>query len=175
MAKETMLKINLQGALINTTIVLQLTDRSTVALEGVVEDVMVSIDSCEYPTDFLILEPKTKFNFYPLILGRTWLEIVYAHISCGARNMTIKNGPLSKQLMLYPPSQPSIEIDLLLWLEEEEEDELYHTTPHPILTLDIIIGVEKPNEDYLINHILHNQPPTSIPIDELMKEYESNP
>lgn len=45
MTKESILKLKLQGYLINTTIVLQLADRSTVAPEGVIEDVMVSIDS----------------------------------------------------------------------------------------------------------------------------------
>ena len=42
--KKTMLKLNPQGDLINTTTVLQLTDMSIVALEGIVEDVMLSID-----------------------------------------------------------------------------------------------------------------------------------
>ena len=39
--------------------------------------------------------------------------------------MTIKNGHMSKQLVLYPPAQPSLEHDLPLWVEEEEEDEIY--------------------------------------------------
>ena len=45
MTKDTMLKLNLQGSLRNTTTVLQLADHSTVTLEGIGEDVMVSIDS----------------------------------------------------------------------------------------------------------------------------------
>jgi len=55
MTNDTILKINLQGSLTKTTTVLQLADHSTVTLEGIVEDVMVSIDSWEYPTDFLVL------------------------------------------------------------------------------------------------------------------------
>ena len=97
-----MLKLNLQGTLRKTTTVLQLADQSTVTLEGIVEDVMVTIESWEYPTDFLVLQPKTKFNGYPLILGRPWLATVDAYISFRAGNMTIKNGPLSKQIVLYP-------------------------------------------------------------------------
>lgn len=93
---------------------LELVDRSTVVPEGIVEDVMVSIDSWEYPTDFLVLQPKTKFNGYPLILGRPWLATADAYISCRARNMTTKNGHLSKQLVLYPPAQPSLEHELPL-------------------------------------------------------------
>eukprot|EP00253_Pinus_taeda_P027325 PITA_27325 len=54
MTKDTMLKLNLQGSLRKTTIVLQLVDRTTVTPDGIVEDVTVSIDSWEYPADFLV-------------------------------------------------------------------------------------------------------------------------
>ena len=96
MTMETMPKLNLQGGLRNTTTVLHLIDRSTLALEGVIEDVMVSINSWEYPTYFLVLQPQTKFNDYPLILEGTWLAIANAYISCRVENMTIKNEHLSK-------------------------------------------------------------------------------
>jgi len=55
MNKDTMLKLNLQGSLRKTTIVLQLANHSTVTPKGILEDVMVSIDSWEYPADFLVL------------------------------------------------------------------------------------------------------------------------
>jgi len=135
--KETMLKKNLQGSLRKTTTVLQLADRSIVAPEGVVEDVMVSIDSWEYPFDFLVLQLKTKFNGYPLILGRPWLATIDAYISCRGGNMTKKNGHFSKQLVLYPSAQPSLEHDLLLWLEEKEH-QVYSTTSYPICTLMLL-------------------------------------
>ena len=50
--------------------------------------------------------------------------------------MTIKNGFLSKQLVLYPPAQPSIDHDLPIWLEDEEY-ELYNTAP--MCTIDAIL------------------------------------
>ena len=84
MTKETMLKLNLQGTLRKTTIVLQLVDRSTITQEGIVEDFMVTIHSWGYLTYFLVLQPKTKFNHYPLILGRPWLATAVAYISCRA-------------------------------------------------------------------------------------------
>ena len=70
MKKDTMLKLNLQGSLRKTMKILQLVDCSTVTPEGIVEDVMVSIDSWEYPTNFLVLQSKAKLTGYPLILGR---------------------------------------------------------------------------------------------------------
>ena len=45
MTRDTMLKLKLQGSLRKTSTVLQLADHSTVTPEGIVEDVMVSIDS----------------------------------------------------------------------------------------------------------------------------------
>lgn len=55
MTRDTMLKLNLQGSLRKTTTVLQLADRSTVTPEGIVQDVLVFVDSWEYPMDFLVL------------------------------------------------------------------------------------------------------------------------
>ena len=55
MTKDTMLKLNLQGSLRKTMTMLQLANNSTVTPEGIVEDVMVCIDSWEYATDFLVL------------------------------------------------------------------------------------------------------------------------
>jgi len=69
MTRNTMLKLNLQSSLRKTSTVLQLADCSTVTLEGIVEDVMVSIDSWEYPADFMVFQPKEKLIRYPLILG----------------------------------------------------------------------------------------------------------
>ena len=98
---------------------------------------MVSIDTWEYPIDFLVLQLKAKLIGYPLILGRPWLATIDAYISCRARNMTIKNGHMSKQLVLYPPGQATLEHDLPLWLEEEEEDEVYSTQ---LYVLEATIG-----------------------------------
>eukprot|EP00253_Pinus_taeda_P022572 PITA_22572 len=55
MTRDTMLKLNLQSSLRKASTVLQLADCSTVTLKGIVEDVLVSVDSWEYPADFLVL------------------------------------------------------------------------------------------------------------------------
>eukprot|EP00253_Pinus_taeda_P025515 PITA_25515 len=47
MTRDTMLKLNLQSSLRKTSIVLQLADHSTMTPEGIVEDVLVSVDSWE--------------------------------------------------------------------------------------------------------------------------------
>ena len=98
---------------------------------------MISIDTWEYPTDFLVPQPKAKLTGYPPILGRPWLATDDAYVSCRAGNMTIKNGHMSKQLVLYPPAQPTLEHDLPLWLEEEEEYEVYFAQ---LYALEVTIG-----------------------------------
>lgn len=75
--------------------------------------------SKQYPTNFLVLHPNTKSNSYHIVLGRPQLAIFYAYISCMDEKMTIKNGQLRKQLVLYPPIEPLIEHDLPMWLEVE--------------------------------------------------------
>ena len=86
--------------------------------------------------------------------------------------MTIKNGPLSKQLVLYPPSQPSIGHILPIWLEDEG-DELYNTAP--MCTIDTILRGGQLDEDELIDHAIQNQSSTNTPLKTLVKESESQP
>jgi len=49
---------------------LQLADRSINKPDGVLEDILLSLDSWEYPIDFMILTPKNNLGAHPLILGR---------------------------------------------------------------------------------------------------------
>ena len=72
-----------------TPTILDLADRAKVKPEGVVDDVIVSIDSWEYPVYFIILQPKSNLGGHPLILGRPWLETVDAFIGCRVRSMII--------------------------------------------------------------------------------------
>lgn len=54
MTKEIFTTLGLHG-LINTPTMLELADRSHVKPKGVLEDVLITVDSWRYPTDFLIL------------------------------------------------------------------------------------------------------------------------
>lgn len=81
-----------------TSTLLGLANRSVVRLEGTLYDVMVSVDSWEYPIDFLIINPKTRLDGHPLILGRPWLATTNAYIGCRQGNMTITRGPDIKKI-----------------------------------------------------------------------------
>jgi hypothetical protein len=95
MMRETMESLGLTS-LRETPTILQLDDRSTIKPEGILEDIVISIDSWEYPTDFMILQPKYSLGGYPLILGRPWMATIDAYISCRLGNMTISHETSTK-------------------------------------------------------------------------------
>ena len=74
MTKETMKKIQMFG-MRPTPIVLQLAYKSIVKLEGIFEDVIVSVYSWEYPTNFMVLQSKSNLGGYPLILSQPWMSV----------------------------------------------------------------------------------------------------
>lgn len=86
-----------------TLTLLQLVDRSVIKPYGVLEDVCVSLDSWEYPVDFMVLTPKNNLGGHPLILGRPWLATIDAFIGCRSGDMFISDGNYTKKFTLYPP------------------------------------------------------------------------
>jgi hypothetical protein len=106
-----------------TVTVLQLDNISTIKPKGILEDIMFSIDSWEYTTNFIILQPKYSLGEYPLIMGRPWLVNVDAYIGCWYGNMTISHGTYTKQSTLYPPTKPNIDFETPLWADLEDSDE----------------------------------------------------
>ena len=81
MTKDTMKKLKIEGLRATPTI-LQIANNSIVTPDGMIENIVVTLDSLEYPTDFMILSPKVNLSSYPIILGRPWLAIVDANINC---------------------------------------------------------------------------------------------
>ena len=61
MTLETMEYLHLTN-LRPTKTVLELADRSKITPEGVLEDIAVSLDSWEYPVDFIVLQPKSNLG-----------------------------------------------------------------------------------------------------------------
>ena len=52
-----------------TLTVLEIEDRSKINPEEVLDDVIISLDSWEYPADFIVIQPKNPIGGHPLILG----------------------------------------------------------------------------------------------------------
>ena len=89
-----------------------------------IENIVVTLDSLEYPTDFMIISPKVNLFGYLVILGRPWLAIADANINYRLRNMTISNGQATKRFDLYPLAQPLLDLSTSVWpdLGDEEEE-----------------------------------------------------
>lgn len=100
MTYEIMIKIRCIEAWPISTI-LQLVDKSTIVTYGIIEDVLVMVDSWEYLVDFMIVKIKSNISGYPIILGRPWLATTDAYIKCRTRNMSIYNGESTKNIIIY--------------------------------------------------------------------------
>ena len=68
MTREVMYKLHIIG-LEETPTILQLADRSTIIPDCMLEDVIVTLHSWDYPVDFVVLSPKKSTERYPIILG----------------------------------------------------------------------------------------------------------
>lgn len=137
-----------------TPTILELADRSTIKPEGVIEDLIISVESWNYPADFVVLQTKTKLGGHPLILGRPWLATTYAFINCRSGSMTISNGQETKQLTLYPHATPMISNDNYVWLDYEDEE------TQPILTIRQALTFKDSTEDELISNFISE--PSSV-------------
>eukprot|EP00253_Pinus_taeda_P007789 PITA_07789 len=142
MSRQTMEQLKLPNLLFTPTL-LQLADRSVIKPDDVLEDISVSLDSWEYPVDFMILTPKINLGGHPLILGRPWLATADAFISCRSRDMYISDGSSTKKFTLYPPKKAITEVRDNEWVNDED-------TIQPVFTLSEV------SEDSQILNTLEN-------------------
>ena len=140
-----------------TSTLLELADRSVVRPEGTLHDVMVSVESWEYPTDFLIINPKTRLDGHPLILGRPWLATADAYIGCRQGNMTITRGPNSKNLVLYPPAQPSV---TMIKTNKHPVSYLTDNIRSPLTIQEALDFKDQTEDDAINNFITQTEPRT---------------
>jgi hypothetical protein len=81
MTKDILQQMNVKN-LRPTPTFLQLANSSIVKPDGIVEDLVVTLESWEYLADFMILSPKATLRGYPIILGRPWLSTKDAYVGC---------------------------------------------------------------------------------------------
>lgn len=105
----------------HTTIVLELENKSIVKSIGVLEYVVATTTSWEYPIDFIVISPKTTKPGHLIVLGQLWLAIVDVVIRCRNGEMTISNESQIQRLTIFPPTQLAGEVPL--WLENPYGEE----------------------------------------------------
>jgi hypothetical protein len=115
MTATTLEQLQLQPLLQSTPIILELADKTRVIPEGILDDIMVTLASWEYPIYFLIIHSKDPIKGHPDIFGIPWLVTTNAFIGCREGEMAISNGRSIQNLTIYPPTQPIMEN--IWWLE----------------------------------------------------------
>ncbi len=98
--------LQLEQFLRPTPTVLELADQTTVKPAGILDYIIVSVASWEYPVDFMVIHSKDPSRGHPIILGRPWLATANAFIGRRDGEITISNGFSTQKLVLYPPARP---------------------------------------------------------------------
>lgn len=98
---------------------------------GMVEDVLVVVDSWEYPLDFMTVKIKSNIIGYLVILGNPWLAIVDVYIKCRIDKISILNDESTMNIIIYSPSKPE-SVENLLWVDQINNSNLLLM----VLTLD---------------------------------------
>lgn len=70
MALENAQLLQLKNVIREEPTIPELVDRFTVKPEEVIEDLIISVESSNYPADFVVLQTKAKLGGHPLIFGR---------------------------------------------------------------------------------------------------------
>lgn len=105
----------------STPTLLELVDGFRIQPEGILEDIIILVDSLYYRVYFTFLYPKTCLRGHILILGIQWMATRDTFIICLPRWMKIYNGHTTKDLVLYPPVKPSSKFEYTSWSEYELE------------------------------------------------------
>lgn len=73
-----------------TGVIIQLADRSSVFLKGVVEDVLVMVDKLIFPIDFYVLDMENDAQATPILLGRPFLKTAKTKIDVSTGSLTLE-------------------------------------------------------------------------------------
>jgi hypothetical protein len=149
MTTTTLEQLQLQPLLRLTPTILELADKTRVIPEGILDDVMVTLASWEYPIYFLVIHSKDLSRGHPITLGRPWLSTTNAFISCREGEMAISNGLSIQKLTIYPPTQPIMEN--LWWLEFPYKNEYWE---EPVLPSDHARALQEHTPENVLNQFI---------------------
>jgi hypothetical protein len=90
-----------------TEVTLQLADRFIKSPKGVLEDVIVRVRDFYFPVDFIVLDMDAPENprDTPIILGRPFLAIARANISCEEGQIELKFGNQTLKIDIFKVQQ----------------------------------------------------------------------
>lgn len=146
----------------HTPTILELADRSTFKPVGKLEDVTISVDSWHDRIYFLVLHTHSSVGGHPLILGRLWLATADPYRRFRSRNMVISNGHNTKNLALYPPTEPNSPNELPGGKKfvSTVEDKVENEQVRPVLTIGQAHQLKMESKDDVITSFMDD--PCSI-------------
>jgi hypothetical protein len=98
MTSTTLEKLQLKPLLRPTPTILELTDKTRVIPEGILDDIIVTLASWEYPIDFIVIQSKDPTKGHLVILGKPWLATTNAfngYRECNTPTTGLENFRLS--------------------------------------------------------------------------------
>ena len=134
-----------------TPILLELAHKSKVKPIGVLDDVIITLASWKFLVDFMVIQRKLMEG-HPMILGRPWLAIANAYISCRSGDMIISDGRNTKKINLHPPVRPIVYNPL--WLEDLYENQ---EADQFLINIDQIKGLQEQTEEHTLDQFLSSK------------------
>ena len=125
---------------------------------GVLDEIVVSVASWEYPINFMVVESKDPSKGHPIILGIPWLATANSFIGCSDGEMTISNGLSTQRLILYPPTQPITENPW--WLNFSFGDEDFDDLSLPS---DFSLALQEKTIENVLNQFISSTTCTDFP------------
>ncbi|XP_073121882.1 uncharacterized protein [Henckelia pumila] len=102
-----------RGSLLETDIVVQMADKSTIFPRGVIEDVFVQVSNLIFPDDFYVLDMKNNDLNSPTLLGRPFLKTSKSIIDVDNGTLTMEfEGEITKFNIFDTLKNPSCESDV---------------------------------------------------------------
>ena len=104
------------GELQPTRVTLELADRSVKVPRGIIEDVLIQVDTVYYPVDFIVLdtqpvESESSKRHIPVILGRPFLATANAIIHCRNGLLKLSFGNITLEKNIFTVGKQLQEVD----------------------------------------------------------------
>ncbi|GFS30842.1 hypothetical protein Acr_00g0014470 [Actinidia rufa] len=106
------------GELKLTRVTLELADRSVKVPRGIIEDVLIQVDTVYYPVDFIVLDTQpvdyeSSKCHIPVILGRSFLATANAVIHCRHGLLKLSFGNMTLEINIFTVGKQMREVDQL--------------------------------------------------------------
>ncbi|GFY90908.1 hypothetical protein Acr_07g0011040 [Actinidia rufa] len=104
------------GELKPTRVTLELADRSVKVPRGIIEDVLIQVDTVYYPVDFIVLDTQPvdcelSKRHIPVILGRPFLATANAVIHCRHGLLKLSFGNMTLETNIFTVGKQMKEVD----------------------------------------------------------------